>query len=137
MRRERFAFGPPISYGSPSRWPPVLSCPIEVFRMSYRSPAPAQPVLHGKTPALELPETLRRRLLCGERGCQDRRWVAGLPATIKSDVRAFPEGLQPRLCHEGVLVATTARPSDYSFDSFGAFQDSRGLYSHFENCRCV
>jgi hypothetical protein len=40
------------------------------------------------------PENLRRGLFRGERHSQDRRWVAGLPTAIKSEVRAFPQGLQ-------------------------------------------
>jgi hypothetical protein len=37
---------------------------------------------------------MRRRLFCGECQCQDRRWVAALPAAAKSEVRAFPQELQ-------------------------------------------
>jgi hypothetical protein len=53
---------------------------------------------------LEPPETLRRRLFGSECYCQDRRWVAVLPAAAKSKVRTFPEGLQHvpgRLCNGG------------------------------------
>ena len=41
---------------------------------------------------LDPPETLRRRLFRGE--CRDLRSVAGLPAAIKGEVRAFPEWFQ-------------------------------------------
>jgi hypothetical protein len=37
---------------------------------------------------LEAPKTLRRRLLCDERQCQDRRWVAALPAAVKDEGNA-------------------------------------------------
>ena len=43
---------------------------------------------------LEPPKTLRRRMFRGECHCQDRRWVARLPAAVQCEVRAFPEGLQ-------------------------------------------
>jgi hypothetical protein len=71
--------------------------------MSYRSPAPAQPVLHGKARVIQLPETLRRRLFCGECRDRDRRSVAVLPGA-KGEVGDFPEGFQDvltRLCHGG------------------------------------
>ena len=67
---------------------------------------------------LEPPETLRRRLFRGERHYQDRRWVAGLPATIKGEVWAFPEGLQhvPRwLCHRGHPRCHGYTIPEYSF----------------------
>jgi hypothetical protein len=41
---------------------------------------------------LKSPERLRRRPFRGECHCQDRRWVAGLSAAVKSKVGAFPEG---------------------------------------------
>src|SRR5258708_618756 len=52
----------------------------------------------------EPPETLRRRLFCGERHCQDRRWIAVLPTAVQGEVPAFPEALEHvprRLCHGG------------------------------------
>jgi len=58
---------------------------------------------------LEPPETLRRRLFRGER--QDRRWVAVLPAAVKGEVRALPEGLQhysEDAVMEGILLAMVA-----------------------------
>ncbi len=53
---------------------------------------------------LEPPETLSRWLFRGECHCQDRRWVAVLPAAVKGEVRAFPERFQNvirTLCHGG------------------------------------
>jgi len=42
---------------------------------------------------LEPPQALRRRLFCGERYCQDREWVAVLPAAVKGELPAFPQSL--------------------------------------------
>ena len=67
---------------------------------------------------LEPPETLRRRLFCGECHRQDRRWVAVLPAAVKGEVRAFPEGLQHvpgRLCHGGHPRRHGCTTPEYSF----------------------
>ena len=63
-------------------------------------------------------ETLRRRLFCSECQCQDRRWVAALPAAVKCKVRAFPEWLQHvpgRLCHGGHTRRHGCATSEYSF----------------------
>ena len=43
---------------------------------------------------LEPPQALRRRLFRGERHRQDRRGLAVLPAPVKRELPAFPQGLQ-------------------------------------------
>ena len=67
---------------------------------------------------LKPPETLRRRMFCGECDREERRWVAVLSAAVKGELRAFPEGLQhvcrsrchlvPPCCH-GSLLGGVAR----------------------------
>jgi hypothetical protein len=55
----------------------------------------------------EAPETQRRRLLCGERHCEDRRCVAVLPAAVKRELSTFSQGLKHvprRLYHGGHLL---------------------------------
>jgi hypothetical protein len=43
---------------------------------------------------LEPPEALRRRLFCGRGHRKERKGIAVLPATVKGELRAFPQSLQ-------------------------------------------
>ncbi len=64
---------------------------------------------------LKTPESLGRRTIRGERHHQDRGRVARLPAAIKDEIRAFPQGLQHvprRIGHGG---HTRRHTSEYSF----------------------
>jgi hypothetical protein len=82
------------------------------------------------------PETLRRRLFRGECHCQDRRWVAVLPAAVNDEVWAFPEGLRHvpgKLLHGGHPRHHGAQPQNIHCDRSWAFRAHSSTRKCFQN----